>query len=85
MNVADDLPTSNLEVITFAAQLIKQSLPKIIPFEIAKKAMSPMALSFWQENRKVDNELLCKKLKYSLIYPEFKSGLKNCFSELTFN
>ncbi len=85
VNVADDLPTNNLEVIAFAAKLIKKSLPKIIPFEIAKKTMSPMALSFWQENRKVDNQLLCKKLKYSLIYPDFKSGLKNCFSELTSN
>ena len=44
-----------------------------------------MALSFWQENRKVDNTLLCKKLGYSLIYPDFKSGLKNCFSKLEFN
>ena len=85
VNVADDLPTSNLEVITFAAKIAKKSIPLKIPFEIAKKEMSPMALSFWQENRKVDNTLLCKKLGYSLFYPDFKSGLKNCFSELTIN
>ena len=53
-----------------------------MPFEIAQKTMSPMAISFWQENRKVDNKLLCKKLGYSLIYPDFKSGLKNCFLQL---
>ena len=47
--------------------------------------MSPMALSFWQENRKVDNKLLCQKFGYSLIFPDFKSGLKNCFSQLKFN
>ena len=85
VNVADDLPTSNLEVINFAAKLVKKSLPSTIPFEIAKKTMSPMALSFWEENRKVDNQLLCKKLGYSLIYPNFKSGLQNCFSELQIN
>jgi len=85
VNIADNLPTNNLEVITFAAKLAKQSLPKTVPFESAKKSMSPMALSFWQENRKVDNNLLCKKLGYSLIYPDFKSGLKNCFSELQLN
>ncbi|WP_413389483.1 SDR family oxidoreductase [Prochlorococcus marinus] len=85
VNVADDLPTSNMEVITFAAKIAKKPIPLTIPFEIAKKEMSPMALSFWQENRKVDNKLLCQKLGYSLIYPDFKSGLKNCFSKLKMN
>ncbi len=47
--------------------------------------MSPMALSFWEENRKVENNLLCKKLGYSLIYPDFKAGLKDCFSKLKLN
>ena len=82
VNVADDWPTNNLEVIDYAARLAKKSLPPKVPFQIAKKSMSPMALSFWQENRKVDNNLLCKKLGYSLIYPDFRSGLKNCYSKL---
>jgi nucleoside-diphosphate-sugar epimerase len=82
VNIADNLPTNNLEVIAFAAKIAKKSLPSRVPFEIAKETMSPMALSFWQENRKVDNKLLCKTLGYSLIYPNFKSGLKNCFSKL---
>jgi len=85
VNIADDLPTNNLEVIDFAAKLAKKSLPSKVPFEIAKKTMSPMARSFWEENRKVDNKLLCKKLGYSLIYPDFKSGLKNCFLKLKFH
>ena len=85
VNIADDLPTNNLEVINYAAKLVQKSLPSTVPFEIAKKTMSPMALSFWQENRKVDNKLLCKKFGYSLIFPDFKSGLKNCFSQLKFN
>jgi len=85
VNVADNLPTNNLEVIEFAAKIAKKSLPSKIPFEIAKETMSPMALSFWEENRKVDNKLLCKILGYPLIYPSFKSGLKNCFSKLKMN
>jgi len=85
INVADNLPTNNLEVIAFAAKIAKKSMPSTVPFEIAKETMSPMALSFWQENRKVDNKLLCKTLGYSLIYPNFKSGLKNCFSQLKIN
>ena len=85
VNVTDDLPTNNLEVINFAAKLANKSLPSTVPFEIAKNTMSPMALSFWEENRKVENNLLCKKLGYSLIYPDFKSGLKDCFSKLKLN
>ena len=85
VNVADNLPTNNLEVITYAAKIAKILPPSKVPFEIAKKTMSPMALSFWQENRKVDNKLLCKILGYPLIYPTFKSGLKNCFSKLKMN
>ncbi len=37
VNVADNLPTNNLEVITFAAKIAKKSPPEKIPFEIAKK------------------------------------------------
>ena len=85
VNVADNLPTNNLEVIAFAAKIAKKSLPSTVPFEIAKETMSPMELSFWKENRKVDNKLLCKTLGYSIIYPDFKSGLKNCFSKLKLN
>ena len=85
VNVADNLPANNLDVLNFAAKIAQKSLPSTIPFEIAQKTMSPMAISFWQENRKVDNKLLCKKLGYSLIYPDFKSGLKNCFSQLKIN
>ena len=82
VNVADDLPTNNLEVINFAAKLAETSIPITVPFEIAKNTMSPIALSFWQENRKIDNKLLCEKLGYSLIFPNFKSGLKDCFLQL---
>ncbi len=85
VNVADNLPTNNLDVIAFAAKIAKTSLPSTIPFEVAKETMSKMALSFWQENRKVDNKLLCQKLGYPLIYPNFKSGLKNCFSKIKIN
>ena len=85
VNIADNLPTNTLEVISFAAKIAKKPLPSTVPFEIAKETMSPMALSFWQENRKVANKLLCKKLGYSLIFPDFKSGLINCFSKLKMN
>ena len=54
-------------------------MPKPILFEDAKKDLSPMAQSFWTENRRVSNKLLCKTLGYKLIYKDYKAGLKNCF------
>ncbi len=82
INIADNLPTSNVEVLSYAANLLNKELPKLESFEIASKNMSPMARSFWEENRRVSNDLLCKKLGYSLIHPSYKAGLKDCFKNL---
>ncbi len=78
INIADNLPATNIEVLSFAANLLDKPLPPIESFEDASKKMSPMALSFWQENRKVSNKQLCKKLGYKLIHTDYKDGLKDC-------
>tara|TARA_Y100001968_G_scaffold333948_1_gene401682 strand:+ start:13772 stop:14671 length:900 start_codon:yes stop_codon:yes gene_type:complete len=85
INISDNLPSTNIDVLKYGANLINFSLPNVEPFEIASKEMSPMALSFWQENRRVSNKFLCEKLNYSLIYPDFKAGLNNCFLNLNQN
>ena len=54
-------------------------------FEDVKNELSPIAQSFWMENRRVSNKLLCKKLGYKLIYKNYKVGLNNCFSILKDN
>ena len=79
INVADDKPTTKIELLRFAAKLLGKSLPEIESFEAAATHMSSMALSFWQENRRVSNQLLCKELGYSLIHPDYHSGLRDCF------
>ena len=78
VNIADDLPCSNLEVLSFAAKLIGKSLPPVQSFEKASKEMSPMAISFWEENRRIENKLLCENLGYSLIHSDYRSGLLGC-------
>ncbi len=82
INVADNMPTANIEVLTYAAKILNYPLPEIEDFESAAKKMSPMALSFWQENRKVSNQLLCEELGYSLIHPNYMSGLKDCLKHV---
>ena len=78
INIADDEPCSQKEVIQYCHDLLKLKMPEPILFEEAKKDLSEIAQSFWMENRRVSNKLLCKELGYKLIYKSYKSGLKNC-------
>ena len=79
INIADDEPCSQIEVIQYCYDLLGLKMPKPTLFEDAKKELSPIAQSFWMENRRVSNKLLCETLGYKLIYKNYKQGLKNCF------
>ena len=80
INIADDEPCSQIEVIQYCYDLLGLKMPKPILYEDAKKELSPIAKSFWMENRRVSNKLLCETLGYKLIYKNYKIGLKNCYS-----
>ena len=80
-NVADDEPTPPADPIVFAAQLMGVEPPPAIPFERAAPTMSPMALSFWQECRRVKNDKLKRELGVSLRYPTYREGLRALFEE----
>ena len=82
INIADDNPCSQIEVIRYSYQLLRMQMPEQIDFEEAKKNLSPIALSFWEENRRVSNFLLCKELGYQLLHKDYKSGLQNCLKHL---
>ena len=82
INIADDNPCSQIEVIQHSYNLLGLEMPKPILFEEAKKELSPIAKSFWIENRKVSNNLLCKELGYKLIFKNYKIGLKDCLLKM---
>jgi len=79
INLADDEPCSQIEVIQYCYNLLDLKMPKPILFEEAKEELSPIAQSFWMENRRISNKLLCETLGYKLIYKNYKLGLKNCY------
>ena len=79
INIADDEPCSQIEVMQYCYDLIGLTMPKPILFEDAKEELSNIAQSFWMENRRVSNKLLCETLGYKLIYKNYKIGLRNCF------
>jgi len=80
-NVADDEPTPPGDPIAFAAQLMGVAPPPEIPFETAAQTMSPMALSFWQECRRVRNDKLKNELGVRLLYPTYREGLRGLFAK----
>ncbi|MFL0769298.1 MAG: SDR family oxidoreductase [Prochlorococcus sp.] len=77
VNVADDLPSPSTEQLRFAAELIGAELPAEESFDTAAAAMSAMSLSFWQENRRVSNQLLCRTLGYQLMHANYSAGLRD--------
>jgi len=79
VNIADDEPCSQIEVIQYCYDLLGLTMPRPVLFEDVKNELSPMAQSFWMENRRVSNKLLCETLGYKLIYKNYRIGLKNCY------
>jgi nucleoside-diphosphate-sugar epimerase len=75
-NVADDEPTPPGDPIAFAAELMGVAPPPEIPFDQAAPTMSAMALSFWQECRRVKNDKLKRELGVRLRYPTYREGLR---------
>lgn len=75
VNVVDDEPAPSCAPVRFAAGLLGIPAPAPEPFEVAARAMSPMALSFWADNRRVRNARLHALIGGELLYPTFREGL----------
>jgi nucleoside-diphosphate-sugar epimerase len=78
-NVTDDAPTPAGEPIAFAAELLGRAAPPLIPFAQAAQGMSPMALSFYAESKRVRNAKMKRDLALRLRYPTFREGLRALF------
>jgi nucleoside-diphosphate-sugar epimerase len=72
-NVCDDEPTAPAEVVAHAAMLLGAPAPARVPFEEA--GLSPMARSFYDDNKRVSNALMKKELAVALRYPDYRVGL----------
>ncbi|WP_134679457.1 SDR family oxidoreductase [Paracoccus ravus] len=72
-NLCDDDPAPPEAVIAHAAELLGLPLPPEEDFATAE--MTPMARSFYAENKRVSNALIKRELGISLRYPDYRSGL----------
>ncbi len=73
-NVADDEPAPPQDVIAYAAKLMKIAPPPEQAFEMAE--LSPLARSFYEENKRASNRKLKEKLGVTLAFPTYREGLK---------
>lgn len=71
-NVCDDDPASPEDVLSLAAALLGLPEPPMVMFEDAE--MTPMARSFYAENKRVRNGRI-KALGVRLRYPSYREGL----------
>lgn len=73
-NLTDDLPAPPEDVLAYAAKLLEAPPPPRVPIEDAD--LSPMAQSFYSENKRVRNQRIKDDLGVQLQYPTFKHGLE---------
>jgi len=70
-NVTDDMPAPPQDVVTYAASLMGIEPPPEISFDSAQ--LSPMARSFYGENKRVSNAAI-KKTGYRFLYPDYHAA-----------
>jgi hypothetical protein len=72
-NVADDAPAPPQDVVTYAAYLMGVEPPP--EEDVAVADLSPMARSFYAENKRASNKLLKEILGVALAFPTYRVGL----------
>nr|WP_321983553.1 SDR family NAD(P)-dependent oxidoreductase [uncultured Lichenicoccus sp.] len=81
LNLADDLPEESAVVTAHAAELLGVPAPEATPLAEARETMSPMARSFWADNRKVRSAVTQQVLGYRWHYPTYREGLSAILCE----
>ena len=80
-NLADDEPAPPQDVIAHAAALLGVAPPPESPFESAE--MTPMARSFYADNKRVSNAAIKRALDIELVHPNYRDGLAAILAEET--
>ncbi|MDZ7823950.1 MAG: SDR family oxidoreductase [Ahrensia sp.] len=77
-NVTDDLPAPPQDVVEYAAFVTNLDCPEAIDFETA--TLSPMARSFYGENKRVSNTKL-KQAGYIFKYPNYRAAFDQMWAQ----
>ena len=72
-NLCDHFPAPSHEVTEFAAKLMNVTPPPLV--DIKEADLSPIAKSFYADNKRVHNKRIQNELNITLLYPSYKEGL----------
>jgi len=75
-NLADDEAAPSHEVIAYAARLLGKDPPPLVRFEDAN--LAPITLSFYSDNKRIDNSKIKNDLGVTFKYPNYRLGLEAC-------
>lgn len=78
-NITDDDPAPPQDVVTYAHELMGKEPPVEVDFETAD--ISPMARSFYGENKRVSNQKSKDLLGMTYQWPNFRTALKRLWNE----
>lgn len=78
-NLADDEPGPPGDLVAYAAEKLGIPPPPEIPF--AEAEMTPIARSFYEENKRVLNRRLKENLGLAIRYPNWREGLDALWAE----
>lgn len=77
-NLADDVPVPSHEVIAEACALLNIPTPPLQKYEEAD--LSPIAQSFYKDNKHVLNDKIKRDLGVDLKYSNYRDGLRGCLA-----
>ncbi len=79
LNITDNKPAPPQDVVTFAHLLMQKDPPEELDFETAD--LTPMARSFYGENKQVSNAKSKELLGMEYAYPDYHTSLKKMWDE----
>ena len=80
-NLADDEPSPPQDVIEYASGLLDRPVPPLLPIEEVE--MTPMARSFYADNKRISNQRIKDAFGISLQFPTYREGLKAIVDTMT--
>ncbi len=80
-NITDDMPAPPQDVVTYAHELMGKEPPEEIDFDTAD--LTPMARSFYGENKRVSNKKSKEVLGLEYTWPNYRESLTRMWSERT--
>ena len=80
LNLCDDEPAPQGDVVRFAAELLDVVPPEPIPLERAN--LTPMARSFYVSRRRLRSCLIGPELGVRLDYPTYREGLRALYHQM---